>query len=388
VRDAAAVVAPSRRQPAAEVEMSRRRWVIWLGPPVALLAIALALSRFQAGAEAGGRSTALPVGACVAPPIEKDGHGKANLAAGDGAWWSLSGRLDPNGALTGRHLALGHGGSANLALELAPDTLVSGPVGGIVALTTDDGRHSQIRLVAQDKACSFVVAETAEVARGAVLDPSDGAVIAHVVDRESRADLGTWRYAADGSGQPTLVGPALQPDPKRGPNWTTDLRLDGDGNLLAIQSCTDTSCLTRVFDLRKGLVPVATLEGEQGSMIGLTSEGLLTWDQCLGLPCGIVHWTLPTGASVVVVARAESAAVSANGKFLVAVTDASVGGIVRVDLESGAVKGIRGVNRNERLVSGGVLATQGIQLRPDEVGLAAEGTNPRPFSPAGAEVLP
>jgi hypothetical protein len=101
-----------------------------------------------------------------------------------------------------------------------------------------------------------------------------------------------------------------------------------------------------------------------------------------------VHWTLPTGASVVVVARAESAAVSANGKFLVAVTDASVGGIVRVDLESGAVKGIRGVNRNERLVSGGVLATQGIQLRPDEVGLAAEGTIPRPFSPAGAEVLP
>jgi hypothetical protein len=379
---------PPARQPAAEVEMSRRRWVIWLVPPVALLAVALALSRFQPGAEAGGRTTALPVGACAAPPMKKDGHGKANLAGGEGSWWSLQGRLDSDGALAGRHLALGRGGSANLALELAPDTLASGPVGGIVALTTDDGRHSQIRLVAQDLGCSFVVAETADLARGAVVDPSDGAVIAHLVDRESRADLGTWRYTADGSGEPALVGPPLQPDPQRGPNWTTDLRLDGGGNLLAIQSCTDTSCRTRVFDLRKGLVPVATFDREQGSMIGLTSAGLLTWDQCLGLPCGIVHWDLRTGAAVVVVARAESAAVSANGKFLVAVTDASVGGDVRVDLETGAIKGIRGVNRNERLVGGGVLATQGIQLRPDEVGLAAEGTIPRPFSPAGAEVTP
>ena len=150
--------------------MSRRRWVIWLGPPVALLAIGLALSRFQAGAEAGGRATELPVGACAAPPI--DGHGKPSLGAGAGSWWSLSARMDAHGGLVGRHLALGRGGAANLALDLAPDTLASGPVGGVVALTTDDGRHSQIRLVSVDKACSFVTAETAELARGAVVNPA------------------------------------------------------------------------------------------------------------------------------------------------------------------------------------------------------------------------
>ena len=367
--------------------MSKRRWAIWLGPPIALVAIALALSRFQPKAEAGGRATILPVGACTASPIE-NAAGKPKLDGGQGSWWAMSARLDANGSLAGRHLALGRGGSANLALELASDTLASGPVGGVVALTTDDGRHSQIRLVGLDKGCSFVAAETAELARGAVVDPADGSVLAHLVDRASRADLGTWRYAADGGAQPALVAPALKPDPARGAIWTTDLRLDEAGNMLAVQSCTDSGCLTRVFDLRKGLVPVATLEGEQGSMIGLSAASLLTWDQCLGLPCGIVQWSILTGDSVTLVARAESAAVSASGRFLVAVTDASNGGYIRVDLQHGNITGIRGINRNERLVGGGVLSLQGIQVGADEVGVAADGTVPRPFSPAGAEVLP
>ena len=367
--------------------MSRRRWTIWLGPPIALVAIALALSRFQPGAEAGGGS-ARPVGACSSSPLEKDGHGKPNLGAGQGTWWALSGRLDANGALAGRQLALGRGGATNLTLELAPDTLASGPVGGIVALTTDDGRQAQVRLLSVEKGCSFVAAETAEVARGAILDQADGSVIAHLVDRETRADLGTWRYAADGSSDPELVAPALEPDPARGPTWTTDLRLDDSGFLLAVQSCTDDGCLTRVFDLRKGLVPVASLEGDQGSLIGITSDSLITWAKCFGFPCAVEQWSLLSGDAIAIVARAESAAVSANGRFLVAVTDSSRNGFIRLDLESGDVKGIRGVNRNERFVGGGVLALQGVQVRADEVGLAADGTIPRPFSPAGAEVLP
>lgn len=368
--------------------MSRRRWTIWLGPPIALIAIALALSRFQAGAEAGGRATVIPAGACAASPIERNGKGAPNLAGGHGSWWSMSGRLDANGALAGRHLALGRGGAANLALELPADALASGPTGGIVAITSDDGRHSQVRLVAIEKGCSFVVRETPELARGAIVDPTDGSVIVHLVDRETRADLGTWRYGADGSGDPALVAPALEPDPERGPNWVTELRLAPDGTKLAVQSCTDMGCLTRIVDLRRGLVPVARLEGEQGPLLGLTAETALTWSLCFGFPCAIQSWSLSTGEASTIVARAESAAVTPNGRFLVAVTDSSRNGAVRIDLVSGDVKGIRGVNPNERLVVGGVLGVVGLQSRADEVGFSADGAIPHPFSPAGAEVLP
>ena len=180
--------------------MSRRRWTIWLGPPIAVVAIALLLSRFQPGAEAGGRVTVAPAGVCASSPIEKDGHGKPNVAARQGSWWSLSGQLDGTGALVGRHLALGRGGAANLALELGADAMASGPTGGFVAVTADDGRHSQVRLVSIDRGCSFTVGETSEVARGAILDAADGSVLVHLVDRESRADLGTWRYAGRRNG--------------------------------------------------------------------------------------------------------------------------------------------------------------------------------------------
>ena len=368
--------------------MSRRRWTIWLGPPVALVAIGLLLGRFQAGAEAGGRGPVAAAGACTASPIEEDGHGKPQLDARQGSWWALSGQLDGNGALVGRHLALGRGGAANLALELAADALASGPTGGIVAVTADDGHHSQVRLVSVDQGCSFVVREISEVARGAIVDPADGSVLAHLVDRETRADLGTWRYQADGTGEPVLVAPALRPDPSRGPTWVTDLRLSPDGTRLAIQSCTDLGCLTRVFDRGRGLVPVARFEGDQGSLIGFSADGIVTWAQCYGFPCAIQSWSVAAGTGSTIVARAESAAVTGNGRFLVVVTDSARNGYLRLDLESGDVKGIRGVNRNERLVGGGVTSLQGIEVRADEVGLAADGAIPHPFSPAGAEVLP
>ncbi len=368
--------------------MSRRRWTIWLGPPIALIAIALALSRFQAGVEAGGRTTVRPAGACATSPIGKNAQGKPALVAGHGAWWAMSGRLDANGGLVGRHLALGRGGAASLTLELAPDALASGPTGGIVAVTADDGRHSRVRLVSVEQGCAFLVHETAELARGAIVDPGDGSVLVHLVDREARADLGTWRYASDGAGEPVLVAPALEPDPERGPNWVTDLRLEPDARLLAVQSCTDMGCLTRVFDLRLGLVPVARLEGSQGSLIAITADSVITWDQCFGFPCPIQSWDLATGEMTTIVATAESAAVSGNGRFLVAVTDSTRNGFARVDLATGDVKGLRGMNRNERPVGGGVLGLLGIEVRPDEVGLASDGAIPHPFSPAGAEVLP
>lgn len=367
--------------------MSRRRWAIWLGPPLAVIAVGVLLGRFQAGAEAGGRSPAASPGACVESPVARDASGRPDLGAGVGTWWTLSERLDPAGVLVGRRLSLGHEGAANLALDLPRDAMASGPAAGVVVLTAVKAGGSRILLVSESRGCAFLVREASQLARGAILDPADGSILAHLVDRDTRTDLGTWRYAADGTGEPVLVAPPLEENPARGPTWVTDLRLDATGALLAVQSCTDEGCLTRIFSLAEGNALLARIAGDQGSMLGLADGRLLTWAKCFGLPCGVVSWDLSTGHGTVVVDPAESAAVSGDGRFLVVVADSSRRSYLRVDLQHGNARGLRGINASEHLVTGGVIGTSGLGVRPGEVGIGAPGAVPRPFDPALSEVL-
>jgi hypothetical protein len=368
--------------------MSRRRWTIWLGPPVALAAIALVLARFQPGAEAGGRATVVGAATCTTTPARRDVGGKVDLGVGQGTWWALSERLDGNGALVGRQLALGRGGATRLTMDLAADAMASGPAGGLVALTSDDGQRSQVRLVSAEQGCEFLVREVQDLARGAIVDPVDGSLIVHLVDRRSRADLGTWRYAADGTGEPVIVAPPLEANAERGPNWITDLRFDASATRLAVQSCTAEGCLTRLFEMRRGLVPVARVDAAQGALIGAADGRLVTWEPCDGLPCGVVSWDLGGGSATTILEHAESAALTSTGRFVIGVADSSRGSIVRFDLTAGKAVALRGLNANERFVGGGVVGTSGIQVGADEVGVAAAGAVPRPFSAIAAEVLP
>ena len=95
----------------------------------------------------------------------------------------------------------------------------------------------------------------------------------------------------------------------------------------------------------------------------------------------VQSWSLADGTGSTIVARAESAAVTANGRFLVAVTDSARNGSLRLDLETGDVKGIRGVNRNERLVGGGVTEPSG-HRGPRRRGRPREPTAPSPIPSA------
>lgn len=370
--------------------MSGRRWSLWLGPPIALLAVGLVLSRFQAGAEAGGRTTPAPAGACAASPIATDAAGKPKRDVGPGSWWKLSERLDGNGAMAGRQLAVGRGGSTALTLDLATETVASGPIGGVVVVATDDGRRSEIRLVSSLGACSWLVDTSDDVVRGAILDPGDGSVLAHLVDRETRADLGTWRFGARGVlAQAAMVAPALPIGAIDGPIWITDLRLDQSGHRLAVQSCTDDGCLTRLFDLRVPGKAPTILTGEQGSLLGFGPGGrLVTWAACFGFPCGIQSWDVSTGKATIILDRADAAAVTADGRFVVATTDARAGHTLRIELASGARALIKGITADELLLPAGVAATSGLQVGADEIAVAAPGANPRSFRPAAAEVIP
>jgi hypothetical protein len=380
-------VVASRRQPAAEVEMSRGRWALWLGPPIAVLAIGLVLSRFQPGAEAGGRSTAPPTGDCAVSPVATDAAGTVQTDVGSGAWWRLAEKLDEAGSMAGRELAVGRGGATGLALDLAVESTASGPVGGVVVVASDDGRRSTVRLVSAVAGCSWLVHQSQDVVRGAILDPSDGTVLGHLVERATRADLGTWRFGAPGAlTKPVLVAPPLDAGDKT--IWVTDLRLDQVGGSLAVQSCGEASCLTRIFDLQVPGAAIATLEGEQGALIGLAGGRLVTWSACPNLPCSILTWDIATGARRQVIDAAQAAAVTADGRWLVATLDASAGRTLRYELGTGAHWLVRGVAAGELVLRAGAGATSGLQLKADEVGTTLPGAIPHPFRPAAAEVIP
>jgi hypothetical protein len=378
--------------------MSGRPWKWWLGPPIALVVVALALSQLQAGAEAGGRTTPPAAGACPTSPLATNAAGKPARDVGPVTWWKLAEQLDDNGAMTGRRLAVGRGGSTSLLLDLPAESVANGPIGGVVVVATDDGRSSEIRLLSAPGACSWLVDTTADVVRAVILDPGDGSVIAHLVDRATRADLGTWRFGARGAlARPALVAAALPEGSLDGPAWITDLRLDVNGRLLAVQSCTDTGCLARVFDLGVPDRPPATLRGgragqhatgAQGPLLGFSNGRLVTWAACAGFPCQVETWDLATGTSQVLLDSASAAAVTPDGRFLVATTDAPSGRTLRIELATGTRALVKGLRPDELLLPGGAAATSGLQLGSDEVAVTAPGANPRSFRPAAAEVLP
>jgi hypothetical protein len=368
--------------------MSRRRWSLWLGPPVVVLAVGLILGRFQPGAEAGGRSTAPPAGACGASPVSTDAAGKVKKDTAAGSWWRIADKLDGLGSIVGRQLAIGRGGATAFTLDLAVESAASGPVGGVVVVASDDGRHSTIRLVSAEARCSWLVHQSADVVRGAILDPTDGSVLAHVVERATRADLGTWRFGAPGAlTKPALIAPPLPPGPI-GTIWATELRLDEAASSLAVQSCGEQSCQTRIFDLRASGGLLRKLDGEQGSLIGFSGSRLVTWSACSSLPCAVEAWDIATGGHTELVDAAQAAALSPNGRWLVATLDAQAGRTLRYDLATGARWLVSGVAAGELVLGAGSAATSGLQLMADEVGITSTGSIPHPFRPAAAEVIP
>jgi hypothetical protein len=365
--------------------MSGRRWKLWLGPPIAVMAIALALSRWQAGAEAGGRVTPRPAGVCAgATPVA------AGAEASNGTWWKLSDRLDGAGTLVGRTLFAGSGKTTKLALELDAESMASGPVGGLVVVSSDDGRFSEIRIVAAAEGCSWLIHRGEAVVRSALLDRATGSILAHLLQRETRADLGTWRISGmDPDAAPGLVLGPLQGQADLGPIWATELRLDATGRTLAVQSCSDLGCVTRVVALAgTGKAPVLMAGADQGSIVGFAGRRLVTWALCAGLPCALQAWDPGTGGHDTLVVRAEGAGLTADGRYLLAVVDTSTGRALRVDLAGSVAKRVGGILAGDVPLRSGVGASAGIEVRSDELALGSLTTDAHPFNPGRAAVIP
>jgi hypothetical protein len=380
--------------------MSGQRLARWLAVPIAFVAVALVLSRFQPGVDAGRRTAPPVASACAGPaPIGRAAGERGSGAAGGGsdeaiapgrAWWRITDALDAGGTLVGRTLVAGVGARTTLTMALGPESMARGPVGGLLVVTSDDGATSTIKVVAIAEACAWLVHEDANVVRSAILDRRGRVVYAHLVQRETRLDLGVFR-ASGGEPQAPLdrVLEPLAPQADLGPIWATELRLDVEGASLAVQSCSDRGCLTRVVSLTAFGQPVTEIRGAgQGSILGFAGDRIVTWAFCDGLPCALQTWTAGEGRGTTIADRAVGAGLTADGRYLLVVPDGVTGRAIRIDLGSGGTTGIDGVAAGELPLGGFVTSTVGLEVAGDEIGLATPGGEPRAFTPGAASAQP
>ena len=368
--------------------MLKRRWLVLAGPPfILILAVAVIANLGQPVAKAVGVIALPRLGHC--PSTAAVAVGTAQL----GTWWKTQDHLDSSGALVGRELFVGHDAGSTAHLDLPVESSVSGPVDGLVVLSLDDGSRSQIQLVSVAGRCGVLVHGDANVVRGAILDPRDGAIFAHLVDRGSRADLGTFRVppAGTGAAELRLVVPPLPLELQQatGLVFGTTLKLDRQATHLAVQSCSDGPCITRIVDLAvPDARPVVLRDRQQGPLIGFAGNSLVTWAACGGLPCSILAWDLGTGRARAL-ASGQAAALTPDGRRLVVTYDNGAGaGASEIDTATGRSTGLRALPEGRFPVPGAAAAVVGLEVAADEVAMTSLAGDPFPFRPDAAAVEP
>ncbi len=272
------------------------RWLRWIGP--GLLGL---------GAVGSVASTALGAGqrpwtpnACADAPGERAAAARfAGPASLDDlrteAWFRLDPRIDRRGELEGQHLALGTDGNrSSRVIDLPAESFAAGPFGRILLVGSDDGSVSRLEAFDVAGECSWAVAEEAAVIRRATIDPAGETIYEMRVDRTTRADLGIWARPVDGTTPARRVLEPIDPDERFGRTFSTEFAWDLSRRALAVQSCGEVACRTRVFDLDGGTTR-AVVEADLGALVGLDGDVLVSYAACRGFPCPIVSVNLETG---------------------------------------------------------------------------------------------
>lgn len=311
--------------------MVRARWRNRIGPPSALLGLALLSSAAITASVAiagSSRHSARHLGSCPDSPVEASRAAKREPAHGSATARSEL-RLSPRGEVIGRALRLKGGSEA--AIGLPVESFVAAQRGSAVVYTRyGDGRGSEVHLVDLETGCDTVIARPPEIVRSAMLDPDASAIYVHSVMKGSRRDGGVTRYDL-ASGAMTPVVPALQPVQRIGPIHGTELRWSVSGGSLTVQSCGFAECTSRVLEVAEG--ELAHIDGAgQGALVGTTDDHLITFASCPGLPCAVLSFDLRSGARTVIAAEALGASVEggSGGRALLSIVTAE--GDVEVEL--------------------------------------------------------
>jgi hypothetical protein len=301
--------------------MFRARWRTRfhgpLIPPAVVLGTAILIS--LAAAQASAAVPLAKPGAaadCAAPAQAKTAAGRHN-----GLPPGVAQKLDAKGQFIGRFVAVNAPGRA-LALNLPIESSVAQPVGDALVYTQSLGANSEVHLIDLATACDSVIARLDGTARSALLDATGDALYVHSVTFPSRSDAGVTRYALD-SGAATPVVPSLAEDARFGPTFATQLGWSIDGGALSVQSCGGQACRTRLLNVASGSITTFDAPG-QGQIIGVTPTHLVTYGDCLGLPCAVLSTDLSTAATASLADEAWSAAlVAADGGPVVQIETAA-----------------------------------------------------------------
>ena len=235
------------------------------------------------------------------PPVPGMTPGPARSAA----WFRLEPVLDGTGTLAWQRLVVGDGLGAERRLRLHAEASASGPSGGRVLVTDDDGTRSRLLELDTARWCAVTLGASEDVIRSAVADP-DGSALEHRVDRATRADLGVFRRARDGSVARLLAPPA--PDPRYGRTFVTELRVEADGRVV-VSSCGLQACRVQVRE-RSGHTWAV---GGYGPALGALGRAVVVRGACTGLPCPIAALPLDGGTGRTIVAGAGAASLDGDG---------------------------------------------------------------------------
>ncbi len=223
-------------------------------------------------------------------------------------WFRQDPRLDRAGTLQGQRLALGVDGErSSRVVDMPPESFAAGPFGRVVLVGSDDGATSRLSAFDVAGECSWPVAqEGGAVIRRATIDPQGQTVYEMRVDRGTRADLGIWARPLDGTGPAVRVVDPIDVDDRFGRTYSTEFSWDLAGDRLAIQSCGELACRTRVFDPAGGHVRTVA-DADLGTIVGLSGDELVSYAACKGWPCPVIAVSVETGRKHVLAEAAATA---------------------------------------------------------------------------------
>lgn len=221
--------------------------------------------------------------------------------------------LDATGSLAGQRLTIATGADGAVRrLALPAESFVAGPFGHVAIVGDDDGRRSRLRVLDLDAGCTWTIAVEVAVIRRATASPDGLSVFETRVDRESRADLGVWQRPMDGhAGVERVVAPPDE-DGRFGRTWSTEFAWSVDADRLAIQSCGAVACRTRILDPSTGALELVA-DPSLGPLVGLTTDRVVSYRACRGLPCGLVAVDVRTRHRTVLSDAAGEARVIGRG---------------------------------------------------------------------------
>lgn len=300
--------------------MKRARWRDRAGLPALLLIALMSTAMTPAAMTAGLGPAALSGADCRSTTPATAARDALDPPRGQGGSARVLAQLTMRGELIGRVLSVKTDAGTAVSVTLPVESFVGPTQGDLVVYTRNAPvAGSEVRALSLASGCDVKLASPSEIVRSAVLDPIASAVYVHSVTRLGRADAGVTRYDLL-MGDAIQVLPALRPADDFGPIFGTDLKWSVDSGALAVQSCGFSACLTRVLDVATGGVSTYDEPG-QGASIGLTADHLVTFADCLGLPCAVLSTNLETGNVAVLAAEALSATLipRADGRAIVSI---------------------------------------------------------------------